>query len=136
MPDPDQVTSADWANIHNWLTLLWIYFFVVIGFAFTMLIAHAWIPSMLMTRQLPPIAGRGAHTPNLAGSGCSGVRRDSHGLGGDSDPASPQHDLGAPVNVTSAVHPAICMAGAIVVGGVGNGVDLPALYSRIQVWTR
>ena len=58
MPDPDQVTSADWANIHNWLTLLWIYFFVVIGFAFTMLIAHAWIPSMLMTRQLPPIAGR------------------------------------------------------------------------------
>jgi hypothetical protein len=58
MPDPDQVTSADWANIHNWLTLLWIYFPVVIGFAFTMLIAHAWIPSMVMTGQLPPIANR------------------------------------------------------------------------------
>ena len=58
MPDPDQVTSADWVNIHNWLTLMWIYLPIVIGFAFTILIAHAWIPSMVMTRQLPPSANR------------------------------------------------------------------------------
>jgi hypothetical protein len=58
MADPNQVTSADWVNIHNWLTLLWIYFPIVIGFAFTLLIAHAFIPSLVMTRHLPPIANR------------------------------------------------------------------------------
>lgn len=56
--DPNAVTSVDWLNIHNWLTLLWIYFPLVIGFAFSMLIAHAFIPSLVITGHLPPGAQR------------------------------------------------------------------------------
>jgi hypothetical protein len=53
LADPNGLTSADWTNIHNWLTLLWIFFPLIITFAFSMLIAHAFIPSAVMTGHLP-----------------------------------------------------------------------------------
>ena len=51
--DPKPLTSANWENISTWLTYLWIYLPLVITFAFTMLIAHAIIPSLMATGQLP-----------------------------------------------------------------------------------
>ncbi len=55
LSDPNALTSADWINIHNWLTLLWLFFPLVITFAFTMLIAHSFIPSGVMTGYFPPV---------------------------------------------------------------------------------
>ncbi|MFQ6026790.1 MAG: hypothetical protein ACE5Q6_04660 [Dehalococcoidia bacterium] len=54
MSDPNAVTSLDWNNLHIWLTVFWIYFPVVIIFAFTILTAHAFIPSAVNTGHLPP----------------------------------------------------------------------------------
>ena len=51
--DPSGLGSADWANLSNWLTLLWIFFPLVITFAFSMMIAHAFIPSAVHTGHLP-----------------------------------------------------------------------------------
>ena len=56
LADPIGLTSADWLNIHNWLTLLWIFFPLIITFAFSMMIAHAFIPSAVMTGHLPRVA--------------------------------------------------------------------------------
>ena len=53
MTDPSGLGSTDWANLSNWLTLLWILFPLVITFAFSMLIAHAFIPSAVNTGHLP-----------------------------------------------------------------------------------
>ena len=52
--DPSGLGSGDWANLSNWLTLLWILFPLVITFAFSMLAAHAFIPSAVNTGHLPP----------------------------------------------------------------------------------
>ena len=51
--DPKALEAVDWANLHNWLTLLWIFFPLVITFAFSMLIAHAFIPSGVMSGDYP-----------------------------------------------------------------------------------
>jgi hypothetical protein len=51
--DPELMTSADWLNVHKWLVLLWTFFPLLITFAFSMLIAHAFIPSAVMTGHLP-----------------------------------------------------------------------------------
>lgn len=51
--DPSVLTSADWLNVHNWLTLLWIFFPLMITFAFSMMIAHAFIPSGVATGYFP-----------------------------------------------------------------------------------
>ena len=51
--DPQALTSADWDNIHKWLTLMWVYFPILIFMAFTLLTAHAFIPSLVMTGHLP-----------------------------------------------------------------------------------
>ena len=56
--DPKALTSSNWNDIHNWLTFLWIYFPLVITFAFSMLVAHAFIPSLVSTRHLPPSANK------------------------------------------------------------------------------
>jgi hypothetical protein len=56
--DPDALTSADWLNIHKWLVLLWTFFPLLITFAFSILIAHAFIPSAVMTGHLPPATAR------------------------------------------------------------------------------
>ena len=51
--DPQGLSSSDWANLSNWLTLLWVFFPLVITFAFSMMIAHAFIPSAVDTGHLP-----------------------------------------------------------------------------------
>ena len=53
LADPNTLTSVDWLYIHNWLTLMWIFFPLIITFAFCMMIAHAIIPSAVMTGHLP-----------------------------------------------------------------------------------
>ena len=56
--DPKALSSANWNDIHLWLTYFWIYVPLVLTFALTMLTAHAIIPSLIITRQLPASAGR------------------------------------------------------------------------------
>ena len=51
--DPKALELLDWAKLHQWLTLLWIFFPLVITFAFSMMIAHAFIPSAILTGHLP-----------------------------------------------------------------------------------
>lgn len=58
MGDPNALTNIDWANLSSWLTMYWIYFPVVIIFAFTLMIAHAFIPSAVQTGHLPPAFNR------------------------------------------------------------------------------
>ena len=58
MNDPNALTNIDWLNLSNWLTMYWIYFPVVILFAFSLMIAHAFIPSAVQTGHLPPAAER------------------------------------------------------------------------------
>ncbi len=51
--DPELVTTKDWADISTPLRFLWAYWVFIIGFAFTLLLAHAIVPSLVSTRQLP-----------------------------------------------------------------------------------
>lgn len=53
LDDPKTLTSANWNDVQNWLRLLWIYLPLVITFAFTILVAHAFIPSLISTGHLP-----------------------------------------------------------------------------------
>ena len=68
--DPNAITSVDWLNIHNWLTMLWIYFPLVIIFAFSMMTAHAFIPSMVNTGHLPAAANRARLPLTIVGFAC------------------------------------------------------------------
>jgi hypothetical protein len=56
--DPKALTYANWKDISNWLVLLWVYLPLIITFAFTILIAHAVIPSLISTRHLPAQADK------------------------------------------------------------------------------
>ena len=51
--DPKALTAADWQNIHVWLQWLWIYLPLIVTFVVTMVIAHAFLPSLVMTGHLP-----------------------------------------------------------------------------------
>lgn len=51
--DPKALTSVEWNNIHLYLQWFWIYFPIVVTFALTLLAAHAIIPSLVNTGQLP-----------------------------------------------------------------------------------
>ena len=51
--DPKALTSVEWQNIHLFLQWFWIFLPIVITFAITMLTAHALIPSLVNTGQLP-----------------------------------------------------------------------------------
>ena len=53
MDDPKALTSVDWNNIHIYLKWFWIYFPIVVTFAMTLLMAHAIIPSLVITGHLP-----------------------------------------------------------------------------------
>ncbi|MBM3943180.1 MAG: hypothetical protein FJ316_09715 [SAR202 cluster bacterium] len=56
--DPKALTSANWQNIHMWLTYFWIYLPLIITAAFSALTAHAFIPSLVSTGHLPASASR------------------------------------------------------------------------------
>ncbi len=51
--DPKALTSVEWNNIHLFLQWFWIYFPLVVTFAITLLVAHALIPSLVITGHLP-----------------------------------------------------------------------------------
>ena len=51
--DPKALTAADWQNIHIWLQWLWIYLPLIVTFVLTMVVAHAFLPSLVMTGHLP-----------------------------------------------------------------------------------
>ena len=51
--DPNAMNALFWADVSLWLTYLWIYFPLVIVFAFSMLIAHGLIPSGVQTGTYP-----------------------------------------------------------------------------------
>ena len=53
LEDPKALTSVERNNIHMFLQWFWIYFPIVVTFGLTLLIAHAVIPSMVSTGQLP-----------------------------------------------------------------------------------
>lgn len=63
MPDPGAITAADWLQIGKWMTRLWVYFFLIVGFAFTILTAHAIIPSLVSTGHLREDEARGLRRP-------------------------------------------------------------------------
>lgn len=56
--DPNAMNAVFWADVSLWLTYLWIYFPLIIIFAFSMLIAHALIPSGVQTGTYPPMFSR------------------------------------------------------------------------------
>ena len=58
LEDPNALNSANWNDIHVWLTFFWVYVPLVLTFALTMLTAHAIIPSLVITGHLPASANR------------------------------------------------------------------------------
>ena len=56
--DPNAMNAALWADVSLWLTYLWIYFPLIIVFAFSMLIAHGLIPSGVQTGTYPAFFSR------------------------------------------------------------------------------
>lgn len=51
--DPSFVTNAIWHEISVMLRFLWLYVFFIVGFALFFLTAHAFLPSLASTGQLP-----------------------------------------------------------------------------------
>ena len=51
--DPNAMNAMYWADVSLWLTYLWIYFPLIIIFAFSMMIAHGMIPSGVQTGTYP-----------------------------------------------------------------------------------
>ena len=58
MPDPGSVTAFDWLQIGKWVTRLWVYFFFIVALSFTFLNAHAIIPSLVASGQIPRSASK------------------------------------------------------------------------------
>ena len=56
--DPEFITTEHWSGISTMLRFLGAFWFFIIGFALTLLIAHAIVPSLVSTRQLPPSVAR------------------------------------------------------------------------------
>ena len=52
------MNAALWADVSLWLTYLWIYFPLIIIFAFSILIAHGLIPSGVRTGTYPAVLAR------------------------------------------------------------------------------
>ena len=50
---PDYITVEQWSCISTVLRFLWAYWLFIIGFALTLLLAQAIMPSLVFTRQLP-----------------------------------------------------------------------------------
>ena len=56
--DPNAMNAMFWNDVSLWLTYLWIYFPLIIIFAFCMLIAHGLIPSGVRTGTYPAMFSR------------------------------------------------------------------------------
>ena len=53
MDDPLSISADSWFEIGQWLHALWIFFFATIVFGMSLLIGHAFIPSLVSTGELP-----------------------------------------------------------------------------------
>ena len=58
LDDPKFLTSVEWQNIHLLLQWLWIYLPLIVTGAVTLVTAHAFIPSLVITGHLPEPALR------------------------------------------------------------------------------
>lgn len=56
--DPTTITGAQWHEINQRLAYFWIFLAAMAGFGFSFLMAHAVIPSLVFTRDLPDQATR------------------------------------------------------------------------------
>ena len=53
MDDPQFISSAAWAGVGDFLRALVVFAMLVIGFASNLLVAHAWIPSLVASESIP-----------------------------------------------------------------------------------
>ena len=51
--DPTALSNSEWTNIGRLLINLWIFLGLMLAFAFSLLMGHALIPSLVATRHLP-----------------------------------------------------------------------------------
>ena len=56
--DPGYITSGDWAEIGNWLTILWVLVVFNISLGFHFIMAHAIIPSLVSSGHIPQSIGK------------------------------------------------------------------------------
>ena len=70
--DPTVITGAQWHEINLRLAYFWIFLAAMAGFGFSFLMAHAVIPSLVFTRDLPEQAAR------VRGHGLVGVKGDNY----------------------------------------------------------
>ena len=54
-PDPRTITGADWPGIEALVRFLWMVAILNVVLAFSMLLAHAVVPSFIATRQIPRV---------------------------------------------------------------------------------
>lgn len=54
--DPAAIGADQWKEIGSLLTNLWIVVFFVVMFAANLILGHNMVPSLLYTKQVPPIA--------------------------------------------------------------------------------
>ena len=51
--DPEYITSADWQRIGDLLHFFWFFVICSIGFGFSFLLAHAIIPTLVVSGHIP-----------------------------------------------------------------------------------
>lgn len=68
-PDPVAIGSAEWSEIGKLLQNLWLYLVLIATFGIVMLTAHAVIPSLISTRQVPQSANLLRFSLTVAGLG-------------------------------------------------------------------
>ncbi len=57
-PDPNFITSQNWAGLSDLLAALWLIAGAAIGFGASMLLAQGMIPSLAISRDVPHAAAR------------------------------------------------------------------------------
>ncbi len=57
-PDPNFITSQDWAGASDLLASLWLIAAAAIGFGSAMLLAHGMFPSLAISRDVPHTVAR------------------------------------------------------------------------------
>tara|TARA_B100000029_G_C17526584_1_gene941844 strand:- start:170 stop:460 length:291 start_codon:yes stop_codon:yes gene_type:complete len=56
--DPQYITGETWSEIGSWLKFLWLFLLFSVGFGFNFLMAHAIIPSLIITGHIPSSINR------------------------------------------------------------------------------
>ncbi|MCY4583398.1 MAG: hypothetical protein OXE50_11485 [Chloroflexi bacterium] len=65
-PDPSYITASDWAAAADLLAALWFLLGSALGFGASMLLAHGMIPSLAVSRDIPPHVARRIRAPLYA----------------------------------------------------------------------